>query len=678
MCRSDATMLASGQEICASADLVHNHPKERAPAANAADFPARAWSHHRKRATTVSPETPLARLLRGCADEKTRATLAEAFSDGVFHPAAAHSGLAAHEQHRLTYRRLAALLAKLPPGRELLADSSQFFAVIEYTAVVDPSLAMAFTIHCGLALGALLELGEGRDDLAEHIQSLESCDTFGVFAVTELGYGNSHLAPTTEAHFDPVSREFVLHTPDLAAQKFMTNTGIADLPKTAIVMARLLIDNEDHGTGQFVVQLCDEDGPRPGITMELLPATPVVTFDYGLLRFERLRLPYEAWLRDGASIDTDGRLHDWVPTPEVRLARSLAPARNVWGGLPSALAAVSRASVLGALQFSQGRVTTAQGDSARRPLLDYSAQQRALLVALGKSFAMTCATNHSRRPRTPTMNHLREAAAAFAARPGAMAWSPWAALDREAGVIKAMAAWSAAEVSGECRRRCGASGILSVNSFLSHELLAYAFNHAGGDNNLIILEAARTMAEGLDYTPPDPAPQAAHHAHLDSPERWLALVQGRETRLAARLAAAAAHPAGTPVYQVWNPLQDLARELGEAYGTRRITEITLAAVESLPQGAGRRRVTALTALYVLDHVSTHSGPYICENLLTTAEAAQIPDLIARQCAGLLPQLPDIYAEFGFPSGLLHAPVFGTDYADALSFASSRTAAFLDR
>ncbi len=68
---------------------------------------------------------------------------------------------------------------------------------------------------------------------------------------------------------------------------------------------------------------------------------PLVPFDYGLVGFDHVRVPFEAWLSDGASIDSSARFSDPLGDPTKRLARSLTAAQNIWGPGSIALAAAA-------------------------------------------------------------------------------------------------------------------------------------------------------------------------------------------------------------------------------------------------------------------------------------------------------------------------------------------------
>lgn len=72
---------------------------------------------------------------------------------------------------------------------------------------------------------------------------------------------------------------------------------------------------------------------------------------------------------------------------------------------------------------------------------------------------------------------------------------------RTAGLIKVTVDRLAERATSQCRRACGALGFLSLSRLVDYQGLALAFNTAGGDNQMILLDAAWSMATGTDYEP---------------------------------------------------------------------------------------------------------------------------------------------------------------------------------
>ncbi|MGX4737277.1 hypothetical protein [Kitasatospora griseola] len=309
---------------------------------------------------------------------------AAVLADEIFRP---RTGLSLEETCRLAYARTRRVSELLPEGTNLAREPELMFALINAAAAVDPSFAVIMIIHHGLALSFLEDLAPDAPELAEARDALASARAIGHLLVTELGSGNSQLSVRTTVTHDPTTGGFVLHTPDDGAQKFMGNIGMPGLRRLAVVNARLIVGGTDRGAFSFLVELEDEGGIRPGVEIATVPSD-VVPLDYALARFDHVRLPYCAWLGDGATIDADGTFHD-PHDGDRRLARSLTAVQNVWAGMTGALAQVTRTSAATALNLATYRTTLARLGTTR-PLIDHLSQQRPLFSCLATALAVSC------------------------------------------------------------------------------------------------------------------------------------------------------------------------------------------------------------------------------------------------------------------------------------------------
>lgn len=90
--------------------------------------------------------------------------------------------------------------------------------------MVDGSMVTKLTVQWNLFGGTVLKLGTERHRyLMPQIDSLES---IGCFALTELGYGNNAVEMETTAVYDPKTKELIVNTPTTLAQKYwITNSA---------------------------------------------------------------------------------------------------------------------------------------------------------------------------------------------------------------------------------------------------------------------------------------------------------------------------------------------------------------------------------------------------------------------------------------------------------------------
>ncbi|NWB95603.1 acyltransferase domain-containing protein [Pseudomonas gingeri] len=563
--------------------------------------------------------------------------------------------------HRGSYERLRLLLTALP--KNLFSDPGLLLALAEWTGVVDVSLCIAFSIQYGLCIGTIREFEQGNPLATEMRLALESGEKVSAYMITEIGGGNSQIATRTEAVFDSVTREFVLHTPDSGALKF-TNVGIGDQAKIGVVCARLRVGDKDCGVFPFILDISDHTGPRPGVRMSLPTEIALVPFDYGLAGFDQVRLPFSAWLSDQARIDEHGVFSDPLGDHDKRLVRTLVAPAHVWVMASVALAAVTRASVALALSHSTRRSTMAR-IAPEASLLRYNTQRRSLFGCLASAYAVTCLVNDSARV---WIRQLDERNVSEHADTSFLTWAPWSSANRALALTKALSAWTAEEVSAECRLRCGVAGDLTLNRFLEYQGLGHVFNDAGGNNLLIILDTARGLVASPLSVPVSPA----RTDDLLDPKVWLYLFQAREQRLveALREQVEANGALYSDPMDVWNPLLVRARELGEAHGLRVMMEHTARAVEAIEPSSAKTLLGRLSTLFALGRISRHAAWFMSEGLLDDTGYRGLEAHQDQLCSQLAEHTAVLIDAFGYPGSATQAPIADPrmDYASALAAA----------
>ncbi|MEV4312103.1 acyl-CoA dehydrogenase [Actinocrispum sp. NPDC049592] len=583
----------------------------------------------------------LSELVHGPVPREFRDQLKRIFAHELFAP---HEGLTYQEKVRLTYDQLKLANSQIRP-EELTEDPYTLFALLEWGAVISPSLFIAMVTHYGGALAAVRELGAGRDDVGDFVRDLQTMTATGVLLITEIGYGNSHVHLRTRATLD--DGEFVLHTPDPAARKFMPNVGLPDVPKLATVAAQLNIGGHDQGVFLFLVPLQGTNG----VKIDQLPEASMVPMDYAVIEFDHCRIPLRNLLRDNAALGEDGVFHDPLVNPEKRLVRSLTVAQSVRTGQAAALAAVSRAAVQITIRYNQKRAAM----DRREPwgmVLRHRSQQRALHSALATAYALTCHANRAKQARVTTMQHK-----------AAGQTPPPSSLDpqyRTLSLTKAIAVWTAERMMAECRQRCGARGLFVANRLLEYQGLAIVSNAAGGDNLLLCLDAAKAMVGGIAYQPPDG--EVISKDLLDE-KMWLGVLHSRErvmhTELAMRIRRATDWDA-TPT-DAWNDNIHQARDFVAGYGGRLVLESMLDALHDLPEPAAAA-LSPLCAMFAVEEIERSAAWLLCEGLVDAEQVRSIPDVLNTLCDRITPHVPALVDAFGIPEELLRVPISSGDHA----------------
>ncbi|WP_369355489.1 acyl-CoA dehydrogenase [Streptomyces sp. cg2] len=604
--------------------------------------------------TRTQPLGELAEIVNGSRTSTLRSRLLTALAADREQPADAGEDRA----HR-THRRLRLLADNLPPVHRLFRDPEQLAALGECVALVDPPLYMTVINHYVLCLGSIVTLTDDPASVGRPWQDLATGRSKGAFLVTEIGDAGSHLATRTVARFDSDTREFVLVTPVTGAAKF-SGVGGSGVPNTAVVCARTVVDGIDRGVFSFVVELTTAHGPQPGVTVSPGLDAPSLPLDYALVRFDGARVPYAQWLRDGARIDADGAFHDPLGGPDARLQRTLSAGQILWATLPSAVATMARQCSVSALRFAAHR--RAHGRLAPgASVLDLRNQQHALLGALAQAFALTCAGRTAR----DIWARSRAARRTPAQLVDGMTFAPWTAVDRPLAVLKAVTVRGAARVAAECQHRCGLAGFLHPNLLDGYHGFAHAFDTAGGDSQLILLDAGRALAREngtgrLGAMPPADVP-------ADQPGWWPAVARAHEDWLRDELHRTLQRRTGVgrTGLELWNPLLDAAHSLGEAYGARLVADAVTAAVDAVHDPELRATLRPLAALHGAVEARRLAGGLLAAGTLAPATVRGLPAVIDGLCDRLLPHLPLLWEALGAPPGAAPAPLGADDYAAAL-------------
>ncbi|MFD8866662.1 acyl-CoA dehydrogenase [Streptomyces sp. NPDC059590] len=609
---------------------------------------------------TPSASADLSRLLFDGGYEQTHQDLHELLLDPLFDP---REGLNMDEAGKLAYERSRAVHAGLERPREILADPWRLFALAEWPSLVDVSTFSLLMVHYNLAFGTVVEHG-ARDDLKDLFDELDRLDSFSPYMATELGYGNNVAALRTEAVYDAASETFVLNTPDALAQKYMSYSGFQDIPKLAVVMARLKADGKDHGVFPFLVRISDRDGLCAGVHAAPCPEKPVQGLDNGLTWFDHVRVPRRNLLHgDMGGFDENGTFRPASGNQRRRFLRAMS--RILPGRLcvSSAATGAGRAGVYIALRYAARRLTNAPGRNDL-PVIEYRSHQLALFTALAKTYAMTLLLNHAKREFT-----------------GAPRDSAPAELNHLVSITKALTTWEMTETIATCRERCGAQGIFSVNRIADYGSLLQGLVTAEGDNQVLLATTAgQIIAQSGDVEEPGAAPDPRGRS-LRDPAFLVAVLRHREQELLRAARAAMTDDSQERTYfEAWNGTINTGLEMARVRGVRTALECLAAAVDAARDETARAALALLAALYGLTEVRRDAGWFLARGALTAEQVERLPREADALCAELQPYADTLTGGFNLSPELLRAPIAADDYVaafqrrtGALGPAAARTA-----
>lgn len=567
----------------------------------------------------------------------------------IAEPAFAHRpDLTFPERAALSYERLRLVNDTVAgPAAEALAyDARRLAALHEWTGFVDGGVCTLASIHYNLFLGSLLDHDGYRRDLTDYT----SMERTGTFLCTELAHGNDVAALETVAVLDRETGGFVLHTPNPGARKFMPNTSLTGGPKTAVVAARLLVDDQDQGVFLFLTPLSDAEGHLPGIEVRALPERTGTPVDHCLTSFEHVRLPREAMLEAAhGRLDKDGRLVSNLGNRRKRFLRSVG--RVTMGKLcmSGGTLGMARAALAIAVRYAHHRQVAAPKAGERIPLSAHRTHHGRLLRSLATSYAMTFLHREVLDRwcgHDPTDPRQREE------------------VERLIAVAKGWITWQARDITVEARERCGAQGLFPANGISDLPLNVEGGITAEGDNLVIWAKAASELVFAHEAGPgrvPTGSDDLTDltdlgflrdlHAHVE--RIW-------QTRARAALRGG---PTGDPIGR-WNETSGAALEMVAAHARTAAADAFLAAVGRATTPGSRLLLEQLARLFLLHELRPHTGDLLAAGHLTPAQVEALHPTTDRTVAALAPHLMPLVDAFDLPAEFLAtAPIANADYLD---------------
>ncbi|KAM0668250.1 hypothetical protein ACQRIU_001812 [Beauveria bassiana] len=160
----------------------------------------------------------------------------------------------------------------------------------------DVSAFQIAQIHLNICVGMIGTCVQDKPALQPVLDQLMSFEAIGSIFITELGHGLDVKSIETTATLLPDGC-FDLHTPSENAAKAMPPAApVIGMKRIGIVLARLIVDEEDRGLKLFVVPISDRDKMHSGVTTWLLPVRPgTKPLDHAITAFNHLDLHHQLW-----------------------------------------------------------------------------------------------------------------------------------------------------------------------------------------------------------------------------------------------------------------------------------------------------------------------------------------------------------------------------------------------
>lgn len=540
------------------------------------------------------------------------------------------------------------------------ADPAGSVAAFETLAFGDLSVLVKFGVQFGLFGGSVHQLGTE----AHHRLLLEDIATLrlpGCYAMSETGHGSNVRDLETTATYDWESDELVINTPHEEAGKDWIGNAACH-GRMAVVFARLIVHDVDHGVHAVLVPIRDDAGsPLEGVRIRDRGLKEGLNgVDNGRIWFRHVRVPRAYLLDRFASIDDDGVYSSPIPSSGRRFFTML---RTLVAGRVSIAAASVSATKTGltiATRYADQRRQFGPDGSDEQPLLDYLLVQRSLLPELATAYASHFA--------------IRALQQQFAE---AVGGSEDPEVEVTAAALKAYASEHCVRTLQACREACGGQGYMAENRFAALKADTDVFTTFEGANlvlyqlvakgllsryrdemsDLKLWGALRYLAERAETRLTELNPVVTrrtdsehlrdgtfHHAAFGYREERL--LRSAANRLRSRLAG------GMDSFQAINECQDHLVALSRAHAERIMLERLQDAVVHAPTPGMNDALGTLGALYALSRMHAHSGWYLETGYIDPPKARAIRSEVNDLCHEVREHAVLLVDAFGIPEPLL--------------------------
>jgi len=588
-------------------------------------------------------------------------------------------GMSVYEQRELVQQQLKLLVESgCLNFHESSTDMLAWLAMVEPVMLVSSNLSTKLGVHFGLFGGTIVNVGTERH--RHYVQGVADLSVRGCFCLTELGHGSNARAVETKAVYDEKTQEFVITTPNDAAQKYWIG-NLATHGTHAVVFAQLRVAGVDYGVHAFVVQIRDQDG-RVTENLRIADCGPKAGLngvDNGRMWLDDKRIPRENLLNRFGDVTSEGKYVSPIKSNTQRFAATIGAL--VGGRVAVSQTAVELAkfaltiAVKYACQRKQFGPPVAKGEpEVEMPIMDYLAHQRRLFPLVAKCYALHFCIQSAKKAFVDMNNNKGDPKEFHIFAAG----------------LKPMCTWFRSEVMQTTRECCGGQGFAAANRigvFRSDADIDVTWE---GDNTVLLQQVSASLLKEfkaqfsdknkvsgmfqylkrqmeIEIRDKNPLTRLkADESHLLDVEVYSHALEYREAHLLRELVQRV-NKTNKPdeFFRAWNDAVDVINHLAKAHMERRVHEEFMAGLSSAPASV-QPLLHLLCSLNALTAIQADLGWFMSYHYFSARKARAINHEINRICKALRPHAAQLVDGFDLPAGLLDAPIVG-DYIAANAY-----------
>ncbi|XP_069625304.1 acyl-coenzyme A oxidase-like protein [Ranitomeya imitator] len=536
----------------------------------------------------------------------------------------------------------------------------------EVLCTADMATGVKCGVICWLFGGAVMNLGS-----PEHIHKwfvpLKNQEYTGMFAMTERGHGSNVRGITTEAVFDPVTQEFIIHTPCENAEKmYIGNTMKGNY---AAVFAQLILNGKSQGPHCFIVPIRDHNGKLyPGVgAIDMLYKEGLHGVDNGILSFNQVRIPRENLLDKFGSVSANGEYSSPIENKSARFNAMLAALTLTRLALIFQSLGAMKLGLTIAIRYSHSRRQFGPKDEDEVKIIDHQTQNLRLMPHLATALAITFTSRYAGDILDEDIFHNRDL---VNNRP----------LQALVAGLKAYSTWENVSCLQDCRECTGGMGYMMENRIPGLKCDSDVFVTFEGDNVVILQVVVRELlAQYTRQYEENPVFGLLRNWIVSIGDRlrtsilaigsdkisnlifFLKAVNFRERVLQRGLAARLYNKVMTEkeeFFSAWNSCLHHVVTLALAHIHRVTLEQFALAVENCPVPEDQSLLMEFCLLYGTKLIYNERAWYLEHKYLNAATSHQIRDQLLELCRLVKDDALKVVSAFNIPRDTIQAPIAG--------------------